>query len=193
MKMLFLLIMTVVSAATQANAQSVTERVKTWYHGPSCKFDSIENALPCLQGETKGLGPTDESPIALGELSLTVTKTKIVYKMATGIKIEQSELDLKNFRLMTKQELGKIFKPDMLDKEFGIIPKNGEFPKIMFLTENGKLKEGAMLQGELFDLLSPTALWSPNSVKLGAFAAQVADIEKRGGKFPKLKYNGKVQ
>jgi hypothetical protein len=168
-----------------AKAQSINDR--------KCQYDSIEHALPCLQGESKGFAPTDESPIALGELSLTISGTRILYKMATGIKIETASADLKDFRLMTKDELLKIFKPEGVDKEFGLIKIGSNYPKLIFMKDNGRLMNGVMFQGELMDILSPTILYSPYLVKRGEFDKQVADIEKKVGKFPRLKNAGKVE
>ena len=159
---------------------------------PQCQYDSLDRALPCLQGEFKGFGPTDQSPIALGELSIKIDGTNVSYKMATGNRIETAEDNLKDFRLMTKAELLAIFNPEHIDREFGLIKIKDNYPKLIFLKESGRLTNGIMFQGELADALAPTILFSPYLVKKGEFDTNVAELEKKLGKLPRLSNGGRV-
>jgi hypothetical protein len=154
---------------------------------------AVLEALKQFYGVYRGFAPTDESPIAMGELEITIDEAALKLRMATGLKIDSDEVPLYNLELMTKDDMREVYQEGspFIDKSVGF---KYRCIKFVFLPNPGD-DIGLLVRGnEMADMLGPTVLWNPEQVGRGLYQKACEDLEKAEGPgcFPTLAANGRM-
>jgi hypothetical protein len=152
-------------------------------------------SLDQLQGTYRGFGPTDESPIAMGELEVTITKETLKMRHATGLKIDGGEIPISIFKPMTKEEISTIYAEgsEYIEKSIGFTARGLNY--IFLPNAKDETEFGLLIRGnEMADMLGPTILYNPAQITNGAYEKAVKSLEDNAGKncFPTLANGGKL-
>lgn len=146
------------------------------------------NPLKPFYGVYRGFSPTDESPIGMGELEISISRFLVHVAHATGLTIQRETISTRHFRPMTQAELSSLYPADSLpDKMTGFSVRGMRY----FFVEDA----GLMISGnELADLLGPTLLFGPKQILKGEYELAVKELEVMHGKncFPTLKAKGRL-
>jgi len=151
-----------------------------------------EYSLKDLQGTYLGFSPTDESPMAMGELEVTVTENSLKFKSANAHNVEEMEAPISVFSSMTEEEMMQVWEEgsEYIEKSVGFTTPNGM--KYVFIPNPGDNEFGLIIRGnELADILGPTILFGPTQVKKGLYEKAVEMIEfgYEKGSFPRVNSN----
>lgn len=144
-------------------------------------------------GKYVGFSPTCESAVAMGEIEAVISEEKIVFRMATGLKIHYEEVPTSVFRRMSADQILDQFEPGTgpHDDVVGFMANEG-YPILLFLRDETPEKYQLVVRtGGLGDVLGPTILFGPDheakfeeavkSVEI-AFGKEVVPRLSRGGK-----------
>lgn len=154
--------------------------------------------LDQLQGIYRGFSPTDESPIVMGELEISINQESLKSRFATGLNITEEEIPISRFKPMTKEELIEIYEEgsDYANRSIGF-SVNGI--NCVFLPDPSDDEFGLIVRGnEMADLLGPTLLYSPAQIERGVYDKAIARANAQftdkypQGCFPRLETNGKL-
>lgn len=155
-------------------------------------------SLSAQKGTYRGLTPTDESPIGMGEIEVTVDANKVKMRIATGLKIEEESFDLSNFVALSADEVKGLYRSGspFVGRTVAFKPKDAAMPVLMFLknpkvdkNDPGASEFGLVVKmGEMSEMLGPTLLYSPSQGD--AFEKLAKKITEGGGTFPLLKNGG---
>jgi hypothetical protein len=153
---------------------------------------SEEHALKDFEGTYVGFGPSDESAVGMGELSITIDGRSITSRYATGLEVQTDVASVQE----AVEALPEEITPDYIDT-FGPdgvrVFKVGHLQYI-FLTKSSSPEEPALLrQGSMGDILGPTVLFSPEQVEQGVHEKAFKIIEMGLGKegdLPRLETGG---
>ena len=146
-----------------------------------------------LYGTYRGFSPTDESPIAMGELELSLSHDLVEARMATGLKIESDSFPTQMLSPMSKAEIYSEF----LDGS-SVAKRTVGFSvdgiRYLFVPNAKDDELGLIIRGGLGDFLGPTILFSPAQIERGLYDKTVEEIEKGfGGKcIPTLALDGRL-
>ena len=148
--------------------------------------------LEDLYGTYLGFSPTDESPIAMGELEVTISESTIKFRMATGLKIH-SEEGPNALVPMTEEEIAAAYLAGSSYAKKTVGFKN-EGLQFLFLPKTNEGDLGLIIRGLLGDILGPTLMFSPKQIQEGLYQKALDEIEKNAGPnmIPLLKYNGQT-
>lgn len=162
------------------------------------EIEKEELGLEQLQGTYRGFAPTDESPIMLGELEVSITKEAVNIRHAGGFKIGEEEIPISMFKPMTKDELSALYKEGSkaVDELVGF-SVNGM--KYIFLPNAPNDEVALLIRGnEMADILGLTVLYSPAQIQRGVYDKAVAKLNGEfsdkypKGCFPTLAAGGKL-
>jgi len=146
-----------------------------------------------LYGTYRGFAPTDESPIAMGELEVTINESSVRTRMATGLKIETDDIPLSELKPMTRDQLRGVYVDESpyIDRSVGF---SVDGLSLIFLPDAGDDEMGLLIHGrELADMLGPTILFSPRQVERGVYARALEAMHREYGPncIPLLENDGK--
>lgn len=141
--------------------------------------------------------PTDESPIALGEFEVSVGSDKIIWRLATGLKIEDLELSLLELEPMSDEEIAEIYQNGSDAKSMAL--QWGKFCwfkhqnglSFIFTLNPSKNDLGLVVRWSMADYLGPTILYNPSQVRQWVFKSAVRKIMLTWWDFPRLKHEGR--
>jgi hypothetical protein len=158
---------------------------------------SNNNTLEQFQGIYRGFSPTDESPIALGELEVSIDKETIKLKYATGLEIVTNQITLSKLNPMTKRELKKFYvaESEYVDKSIGFSYEGMHY---IFTPNASEQDIGLIIIGGMADMLGPTIAFSPSQIEQGIYKNAITTITEHykdqypKGCFPTLENNGKL-
>jgi hypothetical protein len=68
-----------------------------------------------LNGIYRGLSPTDESGVGVGELEIVILDDTISFRFATGLKVESGQERRAELREMTTDEVAERFNPGAMN------------------------------------------------------------------------------
>jgi len=148
------------------------------------------SSLEKFFGTYRGISPTDDSPVAYGEMELILQRSHASIRMATGSRIMYETTPLALVPL-SEDELRKHFKDDAryssIQTTHGFRHEGGL--DFLFLTNPKKDKTTLVLRGGMGDLLGPTVLlkdpsWFEYSLMIGPLALQGLPLLKYGGHSP---------
>lgn len=137
-------------------------------------------------GKYVGVSPTDESPIAFGEMELILNKERVKIRMASGLEIITEEMP-SIFAPMTEEELRSHFKEDAREESVsGTYGFHLEDGLDYLFTVEPKDRVGLIMRGGMGDLLGPTVLTkSPSAIR---YKLMMAPLVAQG--MPMLRYGG---
>lgn len=157
-------------------------------------------------GTYKGFGPTDQSAVAMGEVELVITMDqKAIIRFATGLELEQRQLDLSQFVVVTNEGKPNLdfvaYRPS--NAEYPLIVLNHSLPNGIFSAVGSAIRAGVqkalgmpsitIYTGGMGDFMMPIILYSPKQVSAGLYGKAVARVESgRAGALPKVALNGKA-
>ncbi len=148
--------------------------------------------LSRLYGTYRGFAPTDESPIAMGELEVVLSDSTMRFRMATGLKIEKEKIPTSKLRLMKREAVQEAYVngSPMVERTIGL---EAYGIKYLFLPDAGEEELGLIIRGnELADLLGITFCFNPRQVETGLYQRTVDNIRQQGMFFPTLANNGQL-
>ena len=154
--------------------------------------------LEQLQGTYRGFSPTDESPIAMGELEVSITREAMKIRHATGLRVDEGEIPLSMLKPMTKKELSTVYQEgsEYIDKSVGFSVNGMQY---VFIPNPNDDEFGLLIRGnQMADILGPTVLYSPAQVQKGVYEKIVAGLNGQfpdrypRGCFPTLDAGGKL-
>jgi hypothetical protein len=158
----------------------------------------IEYNLEQIQGTYRGVSPTDESPVAMGELEIIISDKTIKIRHATGLSINEGEISTSELTRMSREELRAVYKDGSkyIDKSIGLSANGLQF---IFLPNAKDDEFGLLIKGnEMADMLGPTILYSPAQVQRGVFEKIATKLNQQyksdypKGCFPRLSTGGKL-
>lgn len=153
-------------------------------------------------GKYKGLTPSDESPVAAGEIEMVVSKNgEVQVRVATGLGIQSGSFDLRDYVLMTEAERAEHVSPENAAEAIGFRPKKGaDGPGFIFPKEKNLMMRllGApvIMRMGMGDMLGPTLLVTPRMRGVGLHRLTLFLLERRGDpepghvSVPRLRYGG---
>lgn len=152
-------------------------------------------ALANHYGTYRGLTPTDESKIAMGEIELTLSAEGGTVRIATGLKVEGDSFPADAVTELSLEELQDMFEEDSGAAETFVGFRIGEGPVLLFAKgfEENEMPH-IVVTGGMADFLGPTMLLDPKQVDAGVFEKMYKDVQKNTEDqypFPLLKYDGK--
>jgi len=158
---------------------------------------SSNDVLEQFRGIYRGFAPTDESPIALGELEVSINKETMKLRYATGLEIITDQIKLSKLNSMTKTELKKLYveESEYVDKSVGFSYEHMHYIFTLNATEEDI---GLLIIGGMADMLGPTIAFSPIQVERGIYKNAVTKINEHykneypKGCFPTLENNGRL-
>lgn len=145
-------------------------------------------------GKYRGVSPTDESAIRMGELEITIGKENVCYRMATGLRIQEEQVPAE-FTPLSREQVASNFIPGAKYAE-KVVGYDLNGLNFLFSPNAGFREFGLIVRGnEMADLLGPTMLYSPRQLQRGAWQVFLTALTLGGGfnKLPRLKYNGRVR
>lgn len=148
--------------------------------------------LASYRGTYRGLSPTDESAIAMGEAQLVIGTDEITFSLAAGHEVVTERFPVTDLEPMTAEEVKAQF------KEGSDVPREitgafkgrfNDFPKLLFFKD-----QLIMWLGGMGDILGPTMLVGPGLWPRLRFwiGAWILDF-RTGGGFPRFLYGGKAR
>ncbi len=146
-----------------------------------------------LYGHYRGFAPTDESPIAMGELEIFVTKQALTIRHATGLGIEKTVIPTSNFTEMSRNDVATLYEPNNPVVERIVGFSMGQNMKYLFIPDAGDDEWGLIIVGYKRPD-GPTVLYNPRQVEEGVYQRIVSGIEEECeiGCFPTLAADGKL-
>lgn len=147
-------------------------------------------------GTYRGFAYTDGSGATVGELELVVDDDLLGYRFATGLEIRSEQAPRSELRELDPDEVAAHFRHGVntvgttgyiLNKEdivFLVLPDAGDdAARVMVLRFGGQ---------EVYDLLGPALLFTPDQVQNGCFERVLNEIEAEygDGVVPRLADNG---
>lgn len=151
--------------------------------------------LEQLQGTYRGFAPTDESNIGLGELEISITQTFMKTRHAAGLRIDEEETPISEFKPMTRDELSGVYREGSpyINRSVGF---SIDEMKFVFLPDATDEEMGLLIRGnEMADMLAPTFLYNPEQIARGVYQKVIESIEANAGKdcFPTLANGGLIK
>ena len=152
----------------------------------------IEHPLKDFEGTYVGLGPTDESDIGVGEISITISGESVSWHYATGLEIQLHDNEPSEFRELPPAEIAallpeveegitvRVFEAGIHKYIFASSPSEPEAPELLIV-------------GGMGDILGPTMLFSPAQVEQGIHEKVFKVIEEEmgeAGDMPRLANGG---
>lgn len=152
-----------------------------------------------LHGTYRGFAPTDESPIASGELEITITQDTVTVKHATGLELSTDAFPTTFLTQMPKEEIAPIYQDgsQYIDRSIGFWSGTGTM-KWLFIPDAGRTPEGEFEHGllirgnEMADILGFTFGLSPKQVRDGLWQEMLDNLKDSGLFFPMLEHNGEM-
>lgn len=163
---------------------------------------SLEKLADWMQpGIYRGLSPTDEGPLRMGELEMKVTDTEMIFRMATGLEIQAHRLPLSELVPMTSKELTDEFIEGSTAMAAVVGFKHVRNPAPRFIIPRKPTWTAPRItvrMGEMPDILGPTMLFTPSQRRFGLALMYFSSFEQlyrsacKPGHvvIPRLKYNG---
>lgn len=152
-----------------------------------------------LHGTYRGFAPTDESPIAAGELEINITKNTITVRHATGLKLMTEALPTIALIQLPKEEVATVYQNGSPYNDRSIGFWSGiDTVKWLFLPDAGRTSDGEpelalLIRGnETADLLGITFGLSPRQVSDGLWQEILNKLKDSGLFFPMIEHNGKM-
>lgn len=159
--------------------------------------------LETFFGKYVGFGPTDESNCGMGEMEMTIDAEKIKIRMATGLEIQEDELNISEFDVVEPETILAEFQSKTnsgeevkIDNIVGGLRHKNRYPEIIFLRDMESGDFGAMMMtGGMGDMMGPTILHGPAMVEKGHQEEFIKKIEEVYGSntFPRLANGGRVR
>jgi len=146
-------------------------------------------------GVYRGISPTDESPIAIGELEASLTQEGLKLRHATGLEIQEHMFKASEILPMTHDEVKSCYieGSDYTDRtkgyKFGVV-------KLLFMPDANNSEFGLCIRDMgMADFLGPTILYNPAQVKKGLHRKALMKLKFISGRagFPTLKAGGKLE
>ena len=148
-----------------------------------------------LHGTYRGFAPTDESPIAMGELEVVIDSSGIRIRHATGLMINSDEIPSKIIRPLTRDEVAPQFIAGSKapDQVLGFkVGEEGVTLLFMPITEESE-ELGLVVRGnEMADFLGPTIAFGPQLIKEGFWQKTLDSMKESGDFWPMLEHDGKM-
>jgi hypothetical protein len=162
----------------------------------------VSDPFEKLRGVYRGFAPTDESPIGVGELEITITQDSMDYRHATGLEVINEKYPLSHFVEASKEHVRSCFEPRFseVDSVQGFFMNGLTY----FFMADAKEEEdaGLVIVGSMGDILGPTFCYGPLQVMNGIYDKVAAHVNEEYAKqfpnsypkgcFPTLAANGKM-
>jgi len=161
------------------------------YGLPRQESQNQSSALTQLYGTYRGFAPTDESPIAMGELEIILSNSSMKIRMATGLKIDYAEIPASELKPMDKKAIQDVYVEGshLAEQTIGF-EANGI--KYLFFQNTEAHEPPLFILGSMGDFLGPTFLFSPKQVENGTYQKAADLIRTEMGFFPTLANNGQM-
>jgi len=159
---------------------------------------STLEAFEQLYGTYRGFSPTDESPVGMGELEVSIIPGTMKVRHATGLEIDEGKIPLSKFFSMTREELSTVYQEgsEYLDKSVGFSINGIQY---LFIPNASDEEFGLIIRGnEMADILGPTILHSPSQIQRGIYDKAASELNDQfpdefpRGCFPTLDTDGRL-
>ena len=146
-------------------------------------------------GVYRGFTPTDESPLCMGELEVSITQEAFNLRAATGLKIEEMTLTSPQITPLTRDEVGEqyLVGSSFIDRTVGY---KMDWLNLLFIPDAGKYEFGLIIRNMgMADLLGPTMLYNPKQVREGLHKKAMRKLKFASGRtgFPTLRAKGQLE
>lgn len=147
-------------------------------------------------GLYRGFAPTDESAVAMGEITMDIDIDTVDIRHASGRRIDEMSLRTSEFVPMTEKEIAAEFRPGSVavTASVGFRLDNGGALKILFLPVTDRSRASTVLRtGGMGEYLGPTVFFTPDQVASGAFDQAVDFLDSKFPRkvVPRLAFGGK--
>lgn len=149
-----------------------------------------------LCGTFRGFAPTDESPIALGELEVTIMDSSVQLRHASGFRIDEAKFSTSELEAMSTEEIGGLYVEGSSAPTKLIGFKTDDGMKYIFSKDQEGEEVALLMRGnEAADILGLTLLYSPSQVEKGMYQEIVEHLRSHMGEncFPTLACGGKLE
>lgn len=158
-----------------------------------------ERIIMKLDGTYRGLSPTDESGVGMGELELVIDDSFATSRFATGLTIETDQGPRSEIQEMSQDEIADLFEPGATLTGTSGYKFGEDGPIILIFAESQEEPNSPralvlrFISEEIDSIFGPTPLFIPSQVDAGLFDQALAEIESKQGDpgvIPRLANNG---
>lgn len=155
----------------------------------------MANGIDRYFGTYRGLSPTDESKIALGEVECTINEDGLTIRHATGLRIVSESITLELVRPLSETELRMQFQSESNAHTLIDGFRIDDGATLLFVREPEENEPRLIVRlGEFIEALGITMLFDEEQTKRGLFDMVVNKLTIEMNDpypFPRLMYEGK--